>query len=223
MAYLARLHIWVSGEILYASDLNSEFNNITNNILVAPASPVQGDLYFNNGIIWTRLPAGTSGQLLRTQGNLANPKWDNLLLGDIPASVTFPSGTKMSFYQDTAPTGWTIQDTLDDKLVYITKGSAAGGQAGGTVHPSGTWTVSGISGASHTLTVAEMPAHTHPQQSTTILNQGGGPPAVGAVAGTLFQGGVTQSTGGGEGHSHTVSSDGTWRPSAYCFIIAQKN
>jgi len=45
-----------------------------------------------------------------------------------------PSGTKMLFYQDTAPPGWTIQDTLDDMMVFITKGKAAGGSPGGEPH-----------------------------------------------------------------------------------------
>lgn len=72
----------------------------------------------------------------------------------------FPSGTKMLFYQDTAPTGWTIQNTLNDKVVYITKGSSAGGQTGGAEHSTGTWTQPNHNhtGPSHTHTG---PSHTH--------------------------------------------------------------
>ena len=83
MGFVARVHVWIAGEILYASDLNTEFNNLCNNILPAPATPSQGDIYFYNGTIWTRLPAGVAGLLLRTQGALADPKWDSLIEADL--------------------------------------------------------------------------------------------------------------------------------------------
>lgn len=70
------------------------------------------------------------------------------------------AGTKMVFYQDAAPTGWTIENTLDDKLLFITKGSVAGGETGGGAHASGTWTQPDHThtGPSHTHTG---PSHTH--------------------------------------------------------------
>lgn len=80
--FLSRIHIWIAGEILYASDLNTEFNNLTNNVLVAPGSPSMGDFLFFNGSIWTRFPAGESDKLLRAKGPLTNPIWDNLIQGD---------------------------------------------------------------------------------------------------------------------------------------------
>jgi hypothetical protein len=39
------------------------------------ASPVQGDIAYFNGTAWARLPAGTSGFFLETQGASANPQW----------------------------------------------------------------------------------------------------------------------------------------------------
>jgi hypothetical protein len=39
------------------------------------SSPVQGDMMYYNGSAWTRLPAGTSGFFLQTQGASANPQW----------------------------------------------------------------------------------------------------------------------------------------------------
>ncbi len=49
----------------------------------------------------------------------------------IASEIAFPSGTKMLFYQDTAPSGWTIDSSVDDKAVYISKGSSDGGHTGG--------------------------------------------------------------------------------------------
>ena len=153
--------------------------------------------------------------------------------------LEFPSGTKMLFYQDTAPTGWTIQNALDDKVVYITKGSVAGGETGGGAHSTGSWTISGLSGASHTLTTSEVPAHTHFTAGDESVASGSAldntapmvreyniitAAAYSLVKSTLSATiGLTSSSGGGGGHTHTVSSDGTWRPAAYCCIIAEKN
>jgi hypothetical protein len=124
----------------------------------------------------------------------------------------FPAGTKMVFYQDTAPTGWTIENTLDDKLLFITKGSAAGGQKGGGAHSTGTWTQ-----PSHTLTEAEIPSHRHAlMNSTNTHDEMWGAGQAGDNAGSPQYSGYT---GGGGAHYHGT----TWRPAAYCAIIASKD
>jgi hypothetical protein len=43
--------------------------------LLDPGSEAQGDILYYNGSAWARLPAGTSGQALLTQGAGANPQW----------------------------------------------------------------------------------------------------------------------------------------------------
>ena len=152
--------------------------------------------------------------------------WTALALG------AFPAGTKMLFYQDVAPTGWTIENTLNDKLVFITKGSAAGGQTGGAVHSTGSWTISGYSGVTggHSLTIAELAAHSHYHAHTVTtwnnINQAntlcmGG-------AGSSYPGQVVMSydntvTGSGSSHTHPLTHDGTWRPAAYSCIICTKD
>lgn len=46
---------------------------LINNLTIA--SRAQGDIYFDNGTNPTRLAAGTSGQVLKTQGAAADPIW----------------------------------------------------------------------------------------------------------------------------------------------------
>ena len=165
---------------------------------------------------------------------------------------TIPSGTKMMFYQDIAPTGWTLLNTLDDKLLFVTKGSAAGGETGGGVHSTGTWTQPGHNhtGPSHThtlsshvhttsghvLTEPEMPSHNH--ISAIVAAQLG----FGGESNYLASPGGTGSTGGDQAHDHGNTGGGseptgaegtgstgdsataaTWRPAAYCVIICSKN
>lgn len=71
-------------------------------------------------------------------------------------SVNFPSGTKMVFYQASAPTGWTAV-AVDDKFLRVVTAAGTGGTTGGTVAASTslahTHTVDG-----HTHTIG---AHTH--------------------------------------------------------------
>ena len=130
----------------------------------------------------------------------------------------FASGTKMLFYQNTAPTGWTIEDTLDNKLVYVTKGGVAGGQAGGAAHPSGSWTISGLTNANEASHVHSMQSHTH------TLTGGSAIWASGLAGYDTSTGGPDQAnTGAGSSHTHAISSDGTWIPEAYCCIICSKD
>ena len=154
----------------------------------------------------------------------------------IYAPVYFVTGgtVKLPFYLDTAPLGWTIEDTLDDKLVFITKGSAAGGETGGGEHSGGSWTISGGAAASHTLTSGEIPSHTHvlAKDGSSISDldvdeyvtrwSASGQYALKGTTDAPDVGKVA-ATGGGGGHTHTMSHDGTWRPSAYCHIICSKD
>ena len=67
-----------------------------------------------------------------------------------------PSGTAMIFYEDTAPIGWTIVAGVDEHAVRLTKGSAALGEAGGTI--GGTQNFSTVFGTTATDNES---AHTH--------------------------------------------------------------
>lgn len=103
--------------------LSSIANNSINGAMIALGSDAQGDIMFYNGTDWTRLPAGTSGQVLQTQGTGASPIWSSAGSGDVTLSgiQTFtgahtfnatkliigtsssaPSVVANSFYRDTS-------------------------------------------------------------------------------------------------------------------------
>lgn len=157
-----------------------------------------------------------------------------------------PSGEIILFEKDTAVTGYTLQTDKDDMLVYITKGSAAGGETGGTDYTGGTWTVGGLTADSHTHTG---PSHNHQWYSHQAdathdrsYDSGGSANAVSGFIGSSAYLGIeliSKSDGSvlgedcytsnaGTGNTGTasangVSSAGTWRPSGRNFTRQQRN
>ena len=70
----------------------------------------------------------------------------------------FPSGTKLLFYSNTAPTGWTIQTaSLNDKALRVVSGSGAGGGTGGVTGGSTAFT---SVFTSRTIAKANLPDYT---------------------------------------------------------------
>ena len=154
-----------------------------------------------------------AGLALKTASTETHQQLRQAIALMITGAGELPTGVKMLFYQDTAPTGWTIQNTLDDKLVFVTKGSAAGGQVGGAVHSTGSWTISGLSGPSHVHDINEE----HELDGNTLgagANNGHDVPDYGNQA----QPWLTASGGTG-----AVTANGAWRPAAYSFIVCSKN
>jgi len=130
-----------------------------------------------------------------------------------------PAGSLMLFQQSSAPTGWTKATAHDNKALRVVTGSASSGgsntfaaafnndQTVSGTTSSTSVTITG-STAAHTLTISEMPAHTHTEggtqefgttssTSTGVRNTGNSSP------GNQFE---TQSTGGGGSHSHDVGT-----------------
>jgi len=154
------------------------------------------------------------------------------------SAESIEAGSKMVFYQAAAPAGWTLIETVDDKLLMVTDRNGATPTdhlVGGSLYPPtsspGTstlvynWTMAGIDG--HQLTIAEMPAHTHTgpfsPSGHTLDNVGGTHLTTSnrPVAGT----GPTDSTGGsgagtdGDAHTHPNVN---WRPEVAAVIICEK-
>ena len=133
----------------------------------------------------------------------------------VTGSGAIPSGTKMLFQQTNAPTGWTKDTTHNNKALRIVNGSVGtGGTNSFTNAFNSTKTVSGTTGtssvsisgstASHTLTVNQIPAHTHTATGKIVLVGNGGGFDWGGATGTDTTR-TTNSTGGSQGHSHSIS------------------
>ena len=129
-----------------------------------------------------------------------------------------PSGEKILFYKNTAVVGYSLLDTLDDKVVYVTKGSAAGGQTGGTVHSSGTWTQ-----PAHTLTAAEsgLRDHAHIMSCKGAISSEASGFVVGVNPETDIDTGLV--LGGALPAISAHNHGSAWRPSAYNFTVQQRN
>jgi hypothetical protein len=155
-----------------------------------------------------------------------SPTVPNLSFGDssfkavnsafVQAAVQpFPSGTRMSFNQTSAPTGWTkdTSGSLNDSIMRIVTGSASSGGANGfTAFNSQTAT------AGYTLAIADIPAHHHDIIISGSSNNAG-PPNNATCANTAGATFASNDTGGGGAHAHGMTTSIKYND----FIIAQKN
>jgi len=137
-----------------------------------------------------------------------------------------PTATKVWFWQNVAPTGWTIDATAaTDAVLAVKSGSGTYAVAGGS--SAGTWTQPNHlhTTADHTLTIGEIPSHSHGIQidraetGTGRVTCGGG-----EYYGEVYN---TVAAGGGLGHNHGNTGNGatanTWRPLANVGIICSRN
>jgi hypothetical protein len=113
-------------------------------------------------------------------------------------SLVAPSGTKMVFYQASAPTGWTAV-AVNDKFLRVVSAGGTGGTAGGSgLAPSSSITLA------HTHTVA---SHTHTGPSHTHSISASGThahslPNVGSDGNVADGGRYLSSTSNDGDHSH---------------------
>jgi len=176
--------------------------------LVATASATKADKLnptFSGTVVIPALAAATSdaGNALKTSPAQS---------GELYMHV-FATGTKAPFFQAAAPTGWT-QDTttgLNDALLRLVTG--AGGGTGGTTG----FVASPLSTTNaHTLSISEMPAHTH---SYTHVGGTGSQQFVSGAGIVVGAAATTGAAGGGAGHSHTI----TWAPKYIDMIVCTKD
>ena len=168
----------------------------------------------------------TTGRILTAVDANGNCTWGT---GGTAGIASVPTGEKILFHKNTAVLGYSLVTTVDDDVVYITKGTAAGGQAGGAAKPGGTWTQTTHVHATspHTLTVNELPPHRHPADPATQNfmgshgnTHGEGGDAYGVALYTGYAGGGAAHTHGNTAAGGTPSS---WRPKGQNFTLQQRN
>lgn len=140
-----------------------------------------------------------------------------------------PAGTRLVFDQGAAPTGWTRDTAINDRVVRIVSGTRADG---------GTWTISGLQVQGHILSVAEMPQHSHGVTDPAHAHNSAAGTGVGAgdalvhgvetitgvfTSQTNTTGIATTTTGASNSHDHGITSAGTWRPLHRDMIVASKD
>jgi hypothetical protein len=174
------------------------------------ATPTTNGVAYGTGTAIAYTAAGTTGQVLTATTGGA-PTWA------AAGGSSFPAGTRMSFQQTSAPTGWTKDTTaaINDAILRLVTGSVT---SGGTTAFS-TWNAQTATGAT-TLSTSQIPSHTH-----GIVNDGA--EGIGsAFSYGQIEGGAppqtfiaSQATGGGGSHTHSLTQSLKY----YDFIIASKD
>jgi len=118
-------------------------------------------------------------------------------------SSDIPSGSVMLFVQASAPTGWTKLTSHNNKALRIVSGT--GGGSGGSTAFTTVFSSRTTTGSvdPHTLTISQMPSHSHTMRNTGSdnLNDGSFVKNFNYITNT-GTGSATGSTGGNGSHSH---------------------
>lgn len=92
-------------------------DNSVNGAKIALGSDAQGDVMYYGGTDWVRLPAGSSGQALRTNGPGANPEWWSVGAPDViledQKSANVDGGTFTSGADRTRVLNTEVRDALN--------------------------------------------------------------------------------------------------------------
>ena len=213
--FIAASAAFVNGAVLGVSGGGTGLSTLTaNNVILG-----------NGASSPTFVAPGTTNNVLTSNGTT----WVSAAPG-----AEFSSGTRMTFNQSAAPTGWTKDTSTDNAGFRLVSGSVG---SGGSVDfttafasQTPTISISSISGSAGatTLSTPQIPSHTH---TIGPIVDGGG--AVLTVE-SLYKQSTQQnsgSTGGGGSHTHPFSfSSGSATSSAIDLavkyvdlIIAQKN
>jgi len=155
--------------------------------------------------------AATEAELNYSEGLNSNiqSQIDNISSG----TASIPAGSRMLFHNTSAPSGWVQDVSYNDYMLRVVSTAGAGG--GGNSSPISFDHTHATSG--HSLTVAEMPAHSHSVIAYTGLAnlQSGGDIAIG--------GGTSSVVGNGASHSHGSTEVSGWSPRYTDVIICVKS
>jgi hypothetical protein len=110
------------------------------------------------GKLFAQLVANVSGFSFTSSSIVLDQTTGSLFYGD-PSTGTFrtlndiPTGSIFLFDSNTTITGYALLTTVDDAVVFITRGSVAGGEAGGSAKSGGSWSYGlhshGLAGHTH--------------------------------------------------------------------------
>lgn len=191
------------------------------------------------GLMAAAATAATANRLMRRDANgraqvadpaaaldVVNKQYLDTYIGVVP-------GTRMVFAQAAAPSGWTQDVTLNDRVLRVVSG--AGGGSGGA------WAISGLTTAGTALTENQMPAHHHYSVQNTGAVSGSPDVDFAFISDNRLESGgsdeyllkwrntppsafgKSSTSGGGQAHDHAVSSDASWRPAYSDVIVAVKD
>jgi hypothetical protein len=139
----------------------------------------------------------------------------------IPTAPDIPSGTKMLFMQASAPTGWTIDTSFNDRMLYINTGS--GGATGGSHNPL---VMDVVPSHTHTATTtASQSAHAHTLPTYSGTSGTGGRITGALNNGAVFSAVATDAVAPAISASTTVNanSGSNWTPKYATAIVCSKD
>jgi len=171
-------------------------------------SAAQGDILYRGASTWARLPAGVSGQFLRTNGAGANPSWQDIV-SQLASQTITASGNTFTGIPATAKVIMVSVDGLTATSFAQLRLGTSSGMAATGYESSGSWFQkdSGNGGdgdttSASTSMIVNIPNSTYPAYGTiTITNLGGN---TWASSHTFGSGGTLTYFGGG-----TITLSGT--------------
>lgn len=152
------------------------------------------------------------GQIIATDlllvGRFNGLTYDNYVVP--PQYLGFLNGTNTWFFNNTAPLGWTIVPDSGDRVLATALPGGSAYQYDGVGY-KGSWDL-----PDHTLTIAQIPSHSH----QVALSGGSGSSIGNARKGDFTSGAATTTvTGGGQAHNH----GNQFRPLAAVGILCSKD
>ena len=193
------VRVFLNG-VLLQEGASNDYTKTTSTITIVGTAPADGDILkcdiYESITIWDTVSAATGGTFT------GNVSFGGTVTMQSANNQGFAAGTKMIFNQTAAPTGWTKVTSSNDVALRVVSGTVGtgGSVAFETAFASQTIPV-------HTLTAAQIPAHTH---NTLLWVQYSGPSGTwrfensttNSVTGTDNQYITNDGTGGGGSHGH---------------------